>query len=92
MFCPMCGKTMVKMGRDPKTHVEKGLLDEKVETVHVYYGCPNEKCKTQVRLRYRKDGKEGDLNKLVKLRKELAKSGHVDPIRTDVEGDYQGLV
>ena len=92
MFCPMCGKTMVKRGRDPKTYREKGLLNEVVEVVHVYYGCPNEECQTQVRLRYRKDGKEGDLNKLVNLRKELAKSGHVAPMVTDVEGNIKGLI
>lgn len=69
LFCPVCGRTMVKAMTDPKTYRELDMIGKEIETVHVYYGCPNEKCATTVRLRFRKDGEMGDLYRMGRARR-----------------------
>jgi hypothetical protein len=67
--CPACQKDMVQAFVDPQVYRERAKSGEVIEVVHVYYGCPDDNCKTTVRLRFRKDGKEGDLWREMKKRK-----------------------
>jgi len=60
---------MVKALTDTDKHLERGMDGSVVDTVHVYYGCPNEACNTMVRLRYRRDGAKGDLWRLTEARR-----------------------
>lgn len=69
LACPVCKMEMVQTEVDPKTHKERAKSGDIIEVVHVYYGCTVEACKTVVRLRFRKDGKEGDLWREMKRRK-----------------------
>jgi hypothetical protein len=72
---------------DPGPFKERAKNGEIIETVHVYFGCPDDNCKTVIRLRYRKDGKEGDLWRTMKARR----AGHGRPIVTDFGGAFDKI-
>jgi hypothetical protein len=80
----MCGKDMEYAGQE-EGHKERARNGEVIETVHVFYVC--EKCDTSVRLRFRKDGKEGDLWRTMKKRN----AGHGRPVVTDFGGALGGI-
>jgi len=66
--CPVCvTKDMDEAGVDLGPFRERARSGEVIEVVHVYYGCDD--CGTTVKLRFRKDGKEGDLWREMKRRK-----------------------
>lgn len=80
----MCNKDMEYAGQEDG-HKERAKTGEVIETVHVFYVC--EKCETSVRLRFRKDGKAGDLWRTMKAREK----GHGKPIVTDFGGSLKEI-
>lgn len=85
--CPVCNKPMVWAMTDSNIFKERARNGEIIEVVHVYFGCTDEKCGTTVRLRFRKDGKEGDLWRSMKERKK----GIGKPIVTDFGGAFDDI-
>jgi hypothetical protein len=85
--CPVCQKPMVWAKTDLGPFKEKAKNGEIIEVIHVYFGCPDDVCKTIIRLRFRKDGKEGDLWRTMKARQ----AGHGRPIVTDFGGSLKEI-
>jgi hypothetical protein len=78
---------MVWAETDAGPYKERAQNGEIIEVVHVYFGCTNETCGTTVRLRFRKDGKEGDLWRSMKKRKK----GIGRPLVTEFGGNLKDI-
>lgn len=83
--CPVCNKPMDYAGQEGG-HKERAQNGDVIETVHVFYMCAD--CETSVRLRYRKDGREGDLWRVMKKRK----AGKGRPLMTDFGGSLKEIL
>jgi hypothetical protein len=78
---------MVKALTDPNDYWEPSLEGEMICVVHIYYGCPNERCNTIARLRFRKDGLPGDLARMIEIRKAAG-----IPLLEEMPGDMEKML
>lgn len=67
VFCPLCHAKMLYAGS--KVGLDKDLAHNIIQVVRRIYLCPSDSCGNVVSFKFRTDGQEGDMHRILEAEK-----------------------
>jgi hypothetical protein len=91
VFCPVCGTSMKKATTKPHQHRADEDTGVILLVTRVFYGCPNDQCRTVIWFDFREDGRRGRLSRVLEVQKKLEKKGAFDPGGLYLGGGFKDM-